>query len=294
MHTRTKELHGSDSWPDPLRLVHRIFIGRHVSVGVCGLLIGAIVATGVGAFAQTSAVEVQTVQMRTGSTTATTIPSSRGGCWQPVWSSNAANGEEGFGSKGIWSVNNDAWSGSHGPQTIYACSRSSWYAISKQPNLGGAVETYPDSEYVVGGRNTLSIKPISRYKSITSTFSEAYPPGGGWDAAYDLWTNNYTNETMIWNQWAGSPSYWPGQAKIKVKLGGVPYHFLANGGELLFFRDTQTTSGSVDILAAWRWEVAHGYAKSTDVPTQLEYGVEVCSTNGSETFPMTGLTFRLT
>jgi hypothetical protein len=35
------------------------------------------------------------------------------------------------------------------------------------------------------------------------------------------------------------------------------------------------------------------YAKSTDVPTQLEYGVEVCSTTGAETFPMTGLTFSL-
>jgi hypothetical protein len=33
--------------------------------------------------------------------------------------------------------------------------------------------------------------------------------------------------------------------------------------------------------------------KSTDVPTQLEYGVEICSTSGSETFPMTGLTFDL-
>jgi hypothetical protein len=33
--------------------------------------------------------------------------------------------------------------------------------------------------------------------------------------------------------------------------------------------------------------------KSSDVPTQLEYGVEICSTNGSESFPMTGLSFSL-
>ena len=61
----------------------------------------------------------------------------------------------------------------------------------------------------------------------------------------------------------------------------------------MFFRDTQVTSGSVNILAAWQWEVANGYAKSTDVPTQLEYGVEVCYTSGAETFPMNGLTFTV-
>ena len=33
--------------------------------------------------------------------------------------------------------------------------------------------------------------------------------------------------------------------------------------------------------------------KSTDVPTQLEYGVEICSTSGAQTFPLTGLPFSL-
>ena len=55
----------------------------------------------------------------------------------------------------------------------------------------------------------------------------------------------------------------------------MPYSFYDNGGELMFFRDTQVAVGSVDILAALQWEVANGYAKATDVPTQLEYGVEI-------------------
>ena len=71
------------------------------------------------------------------------------------------------------------------------------------------------------------------------------------------------------------------------------YNFFANGSELMFFRQTQVPSGSVDILAAFQWEVAHGYAKATDVPTQLEYGVEVSYTSASETFPMTGLTMSV-
>ena len=63
----------------------------------------------------------------------------------------------------------------------------------------------------------------------------------GWDAAYDLWTDDWTNETMIWNQWAGDNSYWAQCANnqvsggcgtepgVAVTLDGVPYHFLANG-----------------------------------------------------------------
>ncbi len=224
-------------------------------------------------------------------TTESTTTSSGGTCIHPTWSSSDAEATDPIGIADLWWVNNDAWSGSHGPQTMYVCSQSSWYAVSNQPNVGGQVETYPDTEYDIGGRGNNTKKTITQFNTISSTFSESYPAAGSWDAAYDLWTNNWTNETMIWNQWAGADSYWPGQAKTALTLDGVAYHFLDNGGELMFFRDTPVTSGSVDILAAYQWEVAHGYAKSTDVPTQLEYGVEVCSTSGSETFPMNGLTF---
>ena len=178
--------------------------------------------------------------------------------------------------------------------------------MSNQPNVGGQVETYPDTEYDVGGRDSPSTTPISGWNSITSTFSEAYPSAGGWDAAYDLWLNNWSTEIMIWNQWAGAQSFWPDQANnsggFALTLDGVPYHFFDNGGELMFFRDTQATSGSVDILAALQWLVANpnadpastgAHVVASDVPTQFEYGVEVCYTSGTETFPMNGLTFSL-
>lgn len=228
-------------------------------------------------------------------TAAYTIGAAAGGeCTNPVWLTSDAEGTDGLDSSGFWWVDNDAWSGSHGPQTIYVCNQSSWYAVSNQPDLQGQVETYPDTEYDVGGRdNGLPTKTIAQYNSITSTFSEAFPSAGSWDAAYDLWLNNWGTEIMIWNEWGGAQSYWPGQSTQAVTLNGVPYHFYNNGGELMFFRDTTVKSGSVDILAALNWLVSQGLVKSTDVPTQLEYGVEVCSTSGSETFPVTGLTFTL-
>ena len=188
-------------------------------------------------------------------------------CTSPKFTSHNPNASDNAsrGNKQHWWVNNDAWSGSHGPQTINVCSNSSWYAESHQPNYGGQVETYPDTEYDVGGRANGTTTPISAYSSITSTFAETNDAAGSWDAAYDLWTDNWKHETMIWNQWAGPQSYWYTQAtKSKgyaLTLDGVPYHFYANGKELMFFRDKQVTSGSVDILAAYQWEVAHGFAE---------------------------------
>jgi hypothetical protein len=227
------------------------------------------------------------------STTTTTIPAAAV-CPKPIFSTSAATGSVNIDpAPQYWWVNNDEWSGSHGPQTINVCSQSRWYAVSDQPNNAGAVETYPDTEYDVGGRSAQSSEPISGFHSITSTFSEAYPSAGSWDAAYDLWLNNWSIEVMIWNQWGGAQGYWPGVATQTLTLDGVPYRFYNNGGELMFFRSSQTPSGSVDILAAFQWLVAHGYVSSSDVPTQLEYGVEIASTVGTETFPMTGLTFSL-
>ena len=52
-------------------------------------------------------------------------------------------------------------------------------------------------------------------------------------------------------------------------------------------------SGLVDILAVLNWLVSQGVVKSTDVPSQLEYGVEICSTNGAETFPDYGPNVQL-
>jgi hypothetical protein len=228
------------------------------------------------------------------SETLTLVAATGGNCTNPVWSSSKSKWTYSIGSNNgqYWSVNNDTWSGSHGPQTIHVCNQASWYAVSDQPNIGGAVETYPDTEYDIRNQNSPSTKPVSRYNSISSTFSEDYPSAGSWDAAYDLWLNNWSIETMIWNQWSGTQDYLPDKATISLSLGGVPYKFYDNGGELMFFRQNQVTSGSVDILAAYDWLVQKGYVSANDAPTQLEYGVEICSTNGNETFPMTGLTFK--
>ena len=210
------------------------------------------------------------------------------------------------------------------------CNASSWYATSDQKDVQGEVETYPDTEYDVGGRNCAAANsgnpctttPISGYSTIGSTFSESYPTtGDSFDAAYDLWLNNWSTETMIWNQWGGDQNFWgqcaePGPDQndcvgaggaqsdsLAVTLDGVAYHFLALGPdtangtpipctaanqsqcEYIFFRDNQVASGSVDILAAYNWMVSQGFISASSVPTQLEYGVEIVGTTGTQTLP---------
>jgi hypothetical protein len=219
----------------------------------------------------------------------TTVPTGGGGtCTNPVFATSNAEGADQINS--TWVVNNDAWSGSHGPQTINVCSQSSWSAVSNQPDIGGQVETYPDTEYF-----TNSTKTISAYNSITSTFAENFPmTGDSVDAGYDLWMNNWSQEIMIWNEDAGDPTFYNTQG-TPITIGGVNYEFIQRpaGDEQVFIRQNQEKSGSVDILAVLNYLVSKGLLSPSDVPTQLEYGVEICGTTGTQTFPMTGLTFNL-
>ena len=187
------------------------------------------------------------------------------------------------------SVRNEAWNPLHGPTTTYVCNERSWYTMANQTDNGGQVESYPDSLLVVGG------KTINQYTSITSTFGEQYQKQGNWDAGYDIWANDFdpNTEVMIWNEWSGAQAYWPSIATTAVTLGGVPYHFYANGTEYMFFRDTQVKSGSVDILAAEKWLQSKGYIKTTDILTDIEYGVEICGTVGNQRFDTTDFTVNI-
>jgi hypothetical protein len=194
-----------------------------------------------------------------------------------------------------WLVLNDAWNGGHGPQTINVCTRTSWYAVSNQKNIMGEVETYPNTEYVVsgiGGGWSGSKKTISQYNKIMSTYNESFPTDSSMDAAYDLWLNNWGTEIMVWNEVHGSNAYWLTQG-ISIKVAKVAYQFINFGDEFVFIRKAQNKAGSVNLLAAMRYLVNHGLVKGSDVPTQLEYGVEISSTNGPETFPLNNVTFSL-
>ena len=83
---------------------------------------------------------------------------SPGNCTSPVWSTSDAHGTDNLDptpAPEYWWMDNDAWSGGAGPQTINVCNQQSWNAVSDQTNQQGQVETYPNSEFDVGGALTV-------------------------------------------------------------------------------------------------------------------------------------------
>ena len=93
-------------------------------------------------------------------------------------------------------VQNDAWSGDHGPQHIKAWSPGRWQVLSRQPNLGGAVQTYPDVE--VPYYRTHEV-PYNKLSMLRFGYSEQMPKSGyDAEATADIWLNNWDVEVMAW------------------------------------------------------------------------------------------------
>ena len=70
---------------------------------------------------------------KTAHASSTDAAAAGGNCTNPSFSTSDAEGTENIdGGAEYWWVNNDAWSGSHGPQSISVCNHSSWYAVSDQ------------------------------------------------------------------------------------------------------------------------------------------------------------------
>ena len=139
----------------------------------------------------------------------TTTPPSGGNCTNPVTTltdpEDTINLDPAPAPENWW-VSQDEWNGDHGTQSMIVCGQSSWTATENQPNVGGQVETYPDTEYDVGGRSETaagvnSTTPISGWNSITSTFSEAYPSAGAGTLAMTCGLT--TSPTRRWSGTSG-------------------------------------------------------------------------------------------
>ncbi len=211
----------------------------------------------------------------------------------PRWSSSAR-----FGS---WTdaghlVNNNMWSEDAGPQTITACSWQQWSVTSNQGGTGtdDGVKTYADTQTHVN-------HPLGALSSLPSTFDVATPAGGGtvpasgkqWNAAYDLWLDDYGTEVMVWNNWTMNWQYWyRTNGGVDVTIDGVLYHAYRNSGHtgLWFIRDQVTNRGSVDLGHVLAWAVAKGWLRSSQVLGEVEYGFEVAYTGSPTVFTLNAYT----
>jgi hypothetical protein len=222
--------------------------------------------------------------------TPTPKPEGSTSCPSPAFTTSQQQGTWNYASNLL--VNNDVWgpSGNDWSQVLHACSLASWYIDANFQPDGGAIQTYPDSDFLLSG------KTVGKYNSLQTCFGEAgpTPSGGEWDYGYDTWLNNYGIEIMVWNNWTDTSVYPPSNARA-VTIDGVAYHEFRGGGsnEWIYTRDTLVTSGCFDMLHIIQDLVAHPSTSgitNSSVPNAIEYGVEIASTSGTERFQLTNAT----
>ena len=201
-------------------------------------------------------------------------------CAHPVFVTSGSNG--GWSNGGYY-VHNNMWNCGKYPcsETLYACSYRSWHVVAKMDNNSGdgAVKSYPnvhkDYENV----------PIRSFKSIASTFAAKSPHVGIYNVAYDIWTNGIatsdSTEFMIWTE---NFHQTPAGSRVKTAtFGGRNYNVwkTANNHYIAFIPTTPFTSGTVDLLAILQWTTAQGWLAPNSTLGQIDFGVEIVSTNGA-------------
>jgi hypothetical protein len=170
------------------------------------------------------------------------------------------------------------WNASEGgPETLYACSYNNWYVTSTQPN-STAVKTYPNVH-----RDYDNVR-ISSFNSLRSSFAATSPHVGIYNVAYDIWLNGVatdgSTELMIWTEnYRQRPA---GSIATRVSLGGRSYDVwkTSDNSYIAFVPKSIMTSGSLDLLSMFKWLMSKGWLSSTATVGQIDYGVEICSTNG--------------
>jgi hypothetical protein len=215
-------------------------------------------------------------------------PSASQSCTNPIYETSQQLGVWHYSNSLI--VNNNVWGprDSTWSQTQSACSPANWYVTANFKSAGGAIQSYPDTQYLYSG------KTVAQYTSMQTCFAETAPTGGEWDFGYDNWLNNYGIEIMVWNDWTDTGIYPPASARA-VTIDGIKYHTWKGGGgnEWIYTRDTLVKSGCFDVLSIMQDLIAHPSTSGitpSSVPNAIEYGVEIASTNGTTTFQITNFT----
>ena len=181
---------------------------------------------------------------------------------------------------GLWTVYQDEW-GSSAPCTLYANNAGNFATLGKWS--GGGVKTYCHTQANVN-------LPLGGGHSCTSDFNISPPPLGRglvYDYIYDLWTMNYADEIMVYENWTTPTGGWGHQVAANVTIGGRLFSqvWQVNDGHniLMFFGSNQTDNGSEDLYAIMNWS----YENSLLIDStfyQLAFGVEVTSTSGKQQF----------
>ena len=180
-------------------------------------------------------------------------------------------------TSGSYTIYNDEWGSGHGSQTLWANSYSNWGVYSTQPSTSG-VKAYANASISVGtALNSLS--------SVSSSFNDTVPSSGNFESAYDVWLNSSSYEIMIWTDTVGNVS--PAGSSIgDLTLDGNTWNVYvgSNGSNPVysFWRTSNETSGTVNILDLLKWlENTKGYFSNPTLST-VQYGFEISGTGNTQ------------
>ncbi len=217
----------------------------------------------------------RTTTTTTRTTTTTTRATTTGGV---VWSSSD---QWATWTEGDYTLYNDIWGSGAGPQTIWANSHSNWGVHSDQPNTGG-VKSYPNASRPVN-------KTLSALSSVSSTFAVTVPSSGAYETAYDIWADNNAYEIMLWMNKTGAVGPL-GTLQTTATVGGHTWQIYkgSNGANQVFsfVRTSNTSSGTVDILAVLKWIQSSGWFGNATLGN-VQFGYEITSSSGGLDFTTT-------
>jgi hypothetical protein len=221
--------------------------------------------------------------------TKSAVPTHR--CTNWSYKSSAYQGQYAYGPNYI--VENDVWNPEQIGQTFYSCNFDSFYVDANVQNRGGAVQSYPSSQYTFA-----SPVKISKFTSLTSDFRVSSPPTGqglDYEFAFDMWFNGYAGihhtEMMIWTYTDGrrpAGSELPGMVNIDGRMFEV-WIYGAGGYIVTFEAINNYTAASTDLLPFFSYASSRGWlydGKSAPL-WQIDYGVELCGTPKMTKFDFT-------
>jgi hypothetical protein len=200
---------------------------------------------------------------------------------------------------GVGNVIQDVWNPVPGwHQALTVNSMESWSAVANMPAGNTAVVSYPDTQetYTVA---TNKPDPMTDFPGLTSTYSHSDPPaasGQDYEWAYDIWLGDvnktsWTNdqEVMVWTDIHGQQPAGTDQNVRYTAPDGAQYEVWADKGQgstvgadnfIELLRTTNATSGTVAIGDIFTWLQDHGFTTPAAGVDQVDYGPELCSTNG--------------
>jgi hypothetical protein len=207
-------------------------------------------------------------------------------------------------------VLNNMWAANNGTtQTLTAYGPGRWSVVAHAGPAGNtSVQTYPDTQQIYTQTDN-SPDPLSSFGSILSSFTENMHAtrGTSAEAAYDMWlgqssSTNYADEVMIWNDQANRGTCGGATVKAHATFGGskgVPRQnwtlCVYGGSELIWYLTSSNERGGVvNILSMLTWLESHGYIPAGSGLNQIDYGFEICSTPGPETFTLSQFAIKST